>query len=328
MDPLRLNLEQQTQKLLDEIPNGSPYSAVLQKVSRPALLDTISALLRVPQLTTTVATLFRPLLLDLCARWLHQVEAERLDKFEALCLLLEVHPELHPVLFAFIRVFENERGPLCAFIHGIFSSVDVPTLHRILLAYYRILQANRTLPRLLGWPLAPLSQLIWSPHPDNGVRFLAIRCYALQVGMMEGERVKVEKEVLGEVSEVDCPIAYGVNPDGTMHTVDGWILPAIELDRITRARDALLLPIDLFIPDGDDSHEPIHPAELSPMIAHVHGILMLRSSLPTHSSSALIHTPTAAQSLREIALHLSMQLPVLLTSAPSAWEVITHLSPC
>ncbi len=100
MEPLRLNLEQQTQKLLGDIPHGSPYSTVLQNVSRPALLDTISALLRVPQLTLTVATLFRPLLLDLCARWLHQVDTERLEKFEALCLLLEVYPELHPCVFS------------------------------------------------------------------------------------------------------------------------------------------------------------------------------------------------------------------------------------
>ncbi|RDX53520.1 midasin [Lentinus brumalis] len=329
MEPLRLNLEQQTQKLLGDIPHGSPYSTVLQNVSRPALLDTISALLRVPQLTLTVATLFRPLLLDLCARWLHQVDTERLEKFEALCLLLEVYPELHPVLLAFLRAPGSERGPLCAFIPCPLSSVDGPTLHRILLAYYRILQANRTLPRMLGWPLAPLSQLIWSPHPDNGVRFLAIRCYALQVGMMEGERVKIEREVLGDVSEVDCPITFGVNADGTARTVDGWVLPAIEIERVTRARDALLLASDQFISDDDnDSRKPIHPAELSPMIAHVHGILMLRSYPATHSSSPLIHTPTAAQSLRGIALHLSMQLPVLLTSAPSAGKslLVSHLA--
>ncbi len=64
------------------------------------------------------------------------------------------------------------------------------------------------------------------------------------------------------------------------------------------------------------------------MIAHVHGILMLRSSPATHFSSPLIHTPTAAQSLRGIALHLSMQLPVLLTSAPSAGKslLVSHIA--
>ncbi|RPD62626.1 midasin [Lentinus tigrinus ALCF2SS1-7] len=327
MDPLRFNLEGQTQKLLSQIARDSPYSTLLQNVSRLNLLDTLSGLLRVPQFTMVVAALFRPILLDLCARWLHRAEEETLDKLEALCLLLEIHPELYPVLLAFLRAPENERGPLRAFISTPPVSVDAPTLHRTLLAYYRILQANRTLPRLLGWSLTPLSQLIWSPHPNNGVRSLAIRCYALQVGMAEGERVKVEKEVLGDISEVDCFITYGANQDGTARMADGWVLPVIELERVTRARDALLSPQEYFIPD-DDSREPIHPAELSPMIANVHGILMLRSSLPTHPSSTLIDTPTAVQALRQISLHLSMQLPLLLTSAPSAGKslLISHLA--
>ena len=96
MDPLRLNLEEQTRKLLNVIARDSPYSAVLQNAPRSGLLDTLSSLLRLPQLTEAISTLFNPILIDLCARWLHRPEDERLDKLEALCLLLEVHPELYP----------------------------------------------------------------------------------------------------------------------------------------------------------------------------------------------------------------------------------------
>lgn len=66
----------------------------------------------------------------------------------------------------------------------------------------------------------------------------------------------------------------------------------------------------------------------SPMIANVHGILMLRSSVSTHPPSTLVHTLTATQALRQIALHLSTKLPVLLTSAPSAGKslFISHLA--
>ena len=135
-------------------------------------------------------------------------------------------------------------------------------MHRILLAYYRILQANRPLPRLLDWPLAPLSQLIWSPHPDNGVRFLAIRCYALQVGMAEVERVKIEKEVLGEVSQVSCLMAYGFNVDGTVREVDGWVLPVLEQERIARSRNGLMEPQEYYDSGETDFSEPIHPADL------------------------------------------------------------------
>ena len=95
-DPLRLDLQRQTQKLLDSLPADSPYTAALKTASsRPLLLDALSKLLHIPQLTATVSTFFRPLLVDLCARWLEKDE-DHLDKLEALCLLIEIHPELYP----------------------------------------------------------------------------------------------------------------------------------------------------------------------------------------------------------------------------------------
>lgn len=78
---------------------------------------------------------------------------------------------------------------------------------------------------------------------------------------MEGERVKLEKEVVGEVSEVDCPITYGCLSDGTRRMIDGWILSAVEKERVIDARNMHLSPQNYYTPHGD-SIEPIHPAEL------------------------------------------------------------------
>ena len=95
-DPLRLDLRRQTQKFLTHLGAESPYATTLQNVSsKRALLDTLSRLLLVPQHTLLVATLFRPILLDLCARWL-QHDGDKLEKFEVLCLLLEIYQELSP----------------------------------------------------------------------------------------------------------------------------------------------------------------------------------------------------------------------------------------
>ena len=74
--------------------------------------------------------------------------------------------------------------------------------------------------------------------------------------------MKMEKEVLGEVSTVDCPLAYGVSQDGTVRVVDGWIVPVLELERVTHARDAFLRAGDYYLSHDSDSSEPIHPAEL------------------------------------------------------------------
>lgn len=95
-DPLRLDIKKQVSTLLDQLPPENPHAVVLKDIpSRHALLDTISTLLYVPQHTMLVSRLFRPVLLDLCARWLDR-DVDLLEKFESLCLLLEIHPELYP----------------------------------------------------------------------------------------------------------------------------------------------------------------------------------------------------------------------------------------
>ena len=138
------------------------------------------------------------------------------------------------------------------------DSIEASRLHRLLLAYYRILQANRPLPHNLYWPLTPLSKLFLTPHPDTGARLLAIRCYALQSGMGEVEREKLEKQVLGDICGVDCPIECGQDIDGTAKELDGWLLPVLEIKRITDARNALVTePQDFY---------GVHEGDLSPSL--------------------------------------------------------------
>ena len=121
------------------------------------------------------------------------------------------------------------------------ESIEPSRLHRLLLAYYRILRANRPLPNDLCWQVHILSHLFRSRHTDSGVNLLAIRCYALQTGMSDAQREKVEKEVLGEpLAEADCPVGYGENVDGTTMVEDGWLLPVLEVTRITDAREGLI----------------------------------------------------------------------------------------
>ena len=140
------------------------------------------------------------------------------------------------------------EGPLAIIIAS--PAPNVTRLHHLLLAYYRILQANRELPGQLNWSLKPLSQLIWTPYLDNGTRILAIRCYSLQSGMCEEERCKLETEVLGELCGVDCQLYYGQNPDGTTKFVDGWIMPVVELKRVQEERNKIITePIEYFSTD-------------------------------------------------------------------------------
>ena len=66
----------------------------------------------------------------------------------------------------------------------------------------------------------------------------------------------------------------------------------------------------------------------SPILANVHGVLLLKSSHQSLVDSALIPTPSSTEALKQIALLVSLRLPILLTSAPSAGKslLIHHLA--
>ncbi|KAJ7625290.1 midasin nuclear AAA ATPase [Mycena polygramma] len=319
-DPLAINLRGQTRVLISSLPPDSPHACTLETaVSQTSteLLAALSGLLSSPELTLLIATLYRPILLDLSARWLDEPQNTE-EQLVALCFLLEVHEELYPVLHAMLQRSEFVDGPLAT-----VESLDVPRQQRLLLAYYRILQVNRELPRHLLWSLSPLSRLIWTPGMDNAVRLLAIRCYSLQSGMGEGERETLERAVLGDLCVADCPLEYGRNADGSLKEMDAWVLPVFEVQRIQEMRAAIAERPQAFY-DGAG----MEPWVLSPRLVNVHGVLLLRASNSTPAPSPLISTATTIQALRSLAIHISLRLPTLLSSPPSSGKslLLSHLA--
>jgi midasin len=168
------------------------------------------------------------------------------------------------VLLEFLRKHYFANGPLTFLLTSpSLTDIESRRLHRLLLAYYRILVANPQLPQHFLWPLSPLSKLFWTPHSDTGVRLLAIRCYAIQSGMSEAEREKLETEILGKICGVDCPIEYGHDIYGNSRSIDGWVLPALELKRVFDARNALISDVqDYYTIDPGDVYHPISQSDL------------------------------------------------------------------
>lgn len=138
---------------------------------------------------------------------------------------------LHRILNAFLNKTYGSKGPL-NYLEDQILSMDQPRIHFLLLSYYRILQANRTLPKHFSWPISILAKIFTAPDIDSGARLLAIRCYFLQSAMGEAERIKLEQRYVGDVGTVDCPVSYSVNTDGSIYALDGWVLPAIEAVRV------------------------------------------------------------------------------------------------
>ncbi|KIK92495.1 hypothetical protein PAXRUDRAFT_571192 [Paxillus rubicundulus Ve08.2h10] len=328
-DPLTINLVKQTRGLLALLPPDSIYASQISLASPSRdLLATISRLLAAPSLTITISYLFRPLLTDLCARWLH-VQEDLEDRFVALCVLIETHEELFPILSTFLRWPCFSQGPL-GFVEESSSipALSATRLHRLLLAYYRLLRANRLLPTDLLWPTSSLSALFITPHPDTAVRYLAIRCYALHTGMAEVERAKLETRVLGESGGVDCPLTYGQNIDGSQIIIDGWLMPALELKRVHGIRDSLSAGPDFYSLEEGDVLQPLSEGDLSPWVANIHGILMLKSSPIPPSPSEVIATPSAVDSIRKLAILTSLRFPTLVSSPPSSGKslFLSHLA--
>ena len=255
-DPLSLNPKSQWLAFASKLPDGSSTSqSNLVDTSPGEVLSLASKSLLLPSCTAIVADTFRPLLLDLCARWLETSEALE-DKLSALCFLLQPHTEIFPYVFfglptsstditrsvlsSFLQKFVPKSGPLSAIITSLpLETVPPSQLHRVLLAYHRILTANPELPIWLDWPLEPLSRLFWTPHPDPGVRYLAIRCYAMQSGMCEAEREKLENTLIGSMAHAECPLEFGQDLHGNVNVIDGWLLPIIETQRIHDSLNAI-----------------------------------------------------------------------------------------
>ncbi|KAI5834423.1 P-loop containing nucleoside triphosphate hydrolase protein, partial [Schizophyllum commune Tattone D] len=285
-DPLAFNVRRQTQALLEALPEGSTLVTEIHSArSHTELFDALSRWLATPALTWRIATTFRPILVDLCARWLQSTQPTE-EQLAALCFLVEIHEELFPVLYRVLSTKRFEHGPLS----DISSSTERSRVHRLLLAYYRILQINRELPGLQRWSLSHLSKLMWSENSDGGARLLAIRCYALQSGMGEAERERIEKQIFGEVGGPDCPLEYGVDEQGNTIITDGWLMPLRELQRVQNARN-----------DMDAGTPP---------------------------PSSLIPTDSVKGALHEIATCMSLRVPSLLTSPPSSGKttILQHLA--
>ncbi|KAI6030422.1 midasin [Pisolithus orientalis] len=340
-DPLTINLPKQTRALVAFLstqssghssPTEDPF---LSSLSTLELLGVLSRCLAEPSLTSVVAQLFRPLLIDLCARWLERDSEEEEEKrFVAMCLLIENHEELFPVLSAFLRRPHLDRGPL-AFIESDLLSIpalNTSRLWRLLLAYYRLLHANRLLPSELSWPASALSALFISPtpHPDSAVRYLAIRCYALHTGMGEVERSKLEREVFGEEvekGEGEFGMAYDPSGSGKEVVVDARVMPVLEMKRIHEVRNAMMIQSDFYVTEERNISQRISESDLSPWVVNVHGILMLKNSPIPSPPSQVVFTPSAVSTLRNLAMHVSLRLPTLISSAPSSGKslFLAHL---
>lgn len=101
-DPLDIDVRRQIADVVKAVPSSSLFSShvtkfttILDNNNGEEIMSMLSRLLAMPALSLLIAKAFRPLLLDLCARWI--LDDENMDeKLVALNLLLDAHEHLFP----------------------------------------------------------------------------------------------------------------------------------------------------------------------------------------------------------------------------------------
>ncbi|KAG9000235.1 hypothetical protein FRB93_012775 [Tulasnella sp. JGI-2019a] len=335
-DPISMNFKQQANLLLSRLPTAYIPPNLLPIITQASngvlkldeLLPTLSRLLAIPAFTLAVLDAFLPVLVDLTARWLDDETIDEVRRLEALSLLLENHEEIHPVVANFLQRPSLAQGPLGFLNSSSVSTVPVDSLHRILLLYYRLLRAAPEIPQYYGWSVEHLDLLMGPPHSDPGVRYLALRCYALHLGLSEQERDERELALLGPVAIADVPIQYGgvVSEDMVgieTKWIDGWLLPLMEVTRVADYRQALAKPISYF--ENTKDQAVAEGQVLSPRVANVSGVLLVRQTTQPIPASRLVETPSTKSALHLIALHFSRRIPTLISApAGSGKSLLIH----
>lgn len=94
-DPLAFDLERIIAELRAAHPHFIfPNAFASEDAKTNDKLNALARLLAFPALTDEISTRFRPLLMDLCARWLELDNLEEHRVFEAFASLLHPHNEL------------------------------------------------------------------------------------------------------------------------------------------------------------------------------------------------------------------------------------------
>ncbi|KAF8512096.1 midasin [Hysterangium stoloniferum] len=287
--------------------------------------------------TLLIASKFRPILFLLCVRWLDQ-NGDEAAKLAALASLIHAHEELFPILSAFIRKFDFALDFLS------HVSMNMSQLCTRLLAYYRILFACPHAPDLFNWTSASLSHLLSTSELANGARLLAVHCHAIQTRMSEAQRDDLLEKTCGPIGKVDAVIESGISLENKQEYMDGWLLPLLEAVRVHQLRENIVKEQEFyFTPNARLALDKLTWALLfsfsnvahtncpdipRPRVADIHGIMLLKEPSPVQPISRLVSTPNVIDTLRALALRISLRLPTLMSSPPSSGKsvLLEHLA--
>ncbi|KAG0370064.1 AAA ATPase midasin [Gamsiella multidivaricata] len=310
-------------------------TASLTRVETNKALNIISYLLKNEHFSIKIVELFRPLVLDLVARWLaadttsspligqdrsvpdadHNKNSQKdLESMaRAFALILPIVPQVKS--FA-VRLFSQYPSPLewlNTLTEKDFRSPSEDLTRRAqdtMMTCFRLLNFSQSTFATL-WDWTPVYNLL--SHTDDALKYLVIRCLAIVLDIRDdqiGTALKAHLTPGTDISWIAGSQKYRAD-----------LLTLMEQDRISAAQLALFK--NSAISSAEDAHRRITAEDLSPLTVNLCGVLLARSNnthpeqsiLPEHR---LVLTETTKHNLHSIGLALSIGAPVLLEGVTGA----------
>ncbi|KAK0546374.1 AAA ATPase midasin [Tilletia horrida] len=180
-------------------------AALSSSSSSPAyILQVLSQSLLVPTLTTDLAVLLRPLLIDLTARWIPSSTADWSQRevqaiFHAFSKILYPFQDVYDCLHLFLS------HPALQGKHLLDGIEDEQQIQALLISAWRLLYASPTLVYYLKFPLQPQNLIqLWERSTfQPTTRLLAIKVYSRLIGLPAQTRTEYEQKWVGEPSFSD-----------------------------------------------------------------------------------------------------------------------------
>ncbi|KAI8323453.1 midasin [Martensiomyces pterosporus] len=263
--------------------------------------------------TITVAMVFRPILVDLVARWtlpeapavvFHHLSPHMESERAHLCvayasgILLGTSPQIKSLVMSYFQ-----RCSSGSVVQHALAAQNMDIIRQSLVVAFRLL---RRLPEVTSgidsWDWAtPLTMLMGSSD-DGSVRLIACECLCLAKSLSDQGRARLIESLGVDTGLVARTLAYLVHGEE--------LFDKAAADQMV-AQNRTNLDEQLWQRMPSDSHPWVSDSLLSTCVANVGGVL-LHSQESAQMSADLVLTPMVTKNIHEIALATSRSEPVLL----------------
>ncbi|KAI9262309.1 P-loop containing nucleoside triphosphate hydrolase protein [Phascolomyces articulosus] len=327
-NPLAFDLPTAVRQLLPTIHNNTPnnntntainISLLEQYVNDPTsvpgshVLDTLSICLFHSSFTRSMISLFRPIVLDLVARWATPAflqEPNAVHRIEwvakAFSIVLPIVPQVKSLAVTYFINSPSLFERLNHLPHNMEDNTASTTattgddLQDLLLTTYRLLSfSTSTFAPLWNW--GPMVELLKSP--SESIRYLTILCLSKAYGL----------------SDLQTKSLLGPNDEPLMITVDGTRVN-LRMLRLWEEQNLAQQQLELAQNNYTTTQHYIQDKDLSSLTCNLCGILLPKTSNHHNSTSTaqLVLTETTTRNLNTLSLALSIGAPTFLEGVTGA----------